>query len=800
MPLPAFDAPFWLGMRPLTDSRRPFLPEESVFFAIRGERHNGHDFIPMLFERGVRKFVVEEPVGCVLPGAELHQVESSVGALQGWAAHHRRQFAYPVVGITGSNGKTIVKEWMSQMLAGHFALVKSPKSWNSQLGVPLSVLEMRPEYNLALFEAGISQMGEMERLAEMLRPDWGIFTNIGTAHDEGFPDRQTKIREKLRLFAHCSRLLLCADHRLLMAEAKAAQLPVFSWGKAEEADLRLVQSQPLGQQGLACTFATKEGAWTLNLPFRDEASVENAGHCIAAWYWLGLPMTDLQERLAHLRNLPMRMELKAGIADCTLIDDSYSNDLVGLQASLAFLSQQAGNKPKTVILSDVAGAEAADYGRIATELQAAGVSRLIGIGSLMQQQARQFAHIPRCAFLADVPQFLAQWPGFQREAILLKGARQFALERLMPYLTAQIHGTTLEIDLTALAHNLNHFRARLGRQVKLMVMVKALAYGSGSTETARILSHHRVDYLAVAYTSEGIALRQQGIHLPIMVLNAASANFPQLVSHRLDPEVYSLRQCEQLVAFLRDTNAQLTAHLKIETGMNRLGFREADLAALIALLQACPHLRVGSIFTHLAVADDPAEQAFTQQQLERYERMYDRLAKALGYHPLRHALNTAGIQRFPQAQMDMVRLGIGLYGVSPKPEDQAQLLQVGRLKASISQIHTVSPGDTIGYGRLGKVTRPGRSATVTIGYADGYDRRFGQGVGQMLVNGQLCPTWGSVCMDMTMIDVTNAKCQEGDSVLVYGQGWIKAAQSIGTIPYELLTNVSERVKRVFFED
>lgn len=772
----------------LHDSRQLTSPGETLFFAIRGPHHDGHRYLPELYQRGVREFVVEEDVDAArYPEAKIWRVENSVRAMQELAAAHRATFGVPVVGITGSNGKTIVKEWLAQLLAPDFVICRSPKSYNSQIGVPLSVWQLNDTHTLGIFEAGVSVPGEMANLERVIQPTIGIFTNIGSAHDEGFESRRQKIREKLELFRNVRTLVYCADYEEITAE-----LPGYL-----RADCEVLAWKP-------------DAVWnglTKKLEI-DAATTENLGHCITLLRYLGTPDAEINRRLATLRPVTMRLELKEALNGCTLIDDSYNNDLVGLGMALNFLANQHQRPHRVAILSDVLQSgvpEAELYGRIAQLLKDKGVNQLIAIGEAFGRNQMAFA-LP-AKFYASTEEFLARFrpSDFQQSVVLVKGARPFQFEKITARLTARTHGTVLEINLDAISHNLNYFREKLGADTKIMVMVKAFAYGSGSAEVANLLQFHRVDYLAVAYADEGVALRQAGVRTPIMVMNPSAATFSQLLEFNLEPEIYSpkiLRDWLDFQSSVVGRQSSVAIHVKLDTGMHRLGFEEADLDGLIQTLLENPYLRVASVFSHLAAADDRAFDDFTREQVQRFARLADRLETTLGYPPLRHLLNSAGIARFPDARMGMVRLGIGLYGVAVRPEDQANLRTVGTLRTVISQLKTVPPGETVGYGRRGEIQRETRVATIAIGYADGYDRGFSRGVGKVRVNGTLCPVLGNVCMDMTMIDVTDAEAAEGDEVVVFGENPTirDLADWIGTIPYEILTGVSERVRRVFFRE
>jgi len=839
----------------LLDSRRVGPPVGALFFALRGPSHDGHRYLPELYAQGVRLFIVEENAGLpgglsAYPGAGLIAVASPLAALQALAAAHRAEFAGPVLAVTGSNGKTIVKEWLAQLLSPDEDICRSPRSYNSQVGVPLSVWELNPaRHTLGIFEAGISEVGEMARLARIIQPTGGIFTTLGTAHDAGFASAEAKLLEKLQLFEgpRLQRLFYCHDHALVREGVARRQLPGFSWTRqpGQPADIRFaLDHSTSGSTSWRAHYPATGLEAVFTLPFADEPSIENALHCLAVLLHRQLEPAEIQRRLARLHPVAMRLEMKLGRHDSYLLDDTYNNDLAGLALALNALGRQSRPGRRTLILSDVlesglAGPEL--YARVAALLPAAGVTRLIGIGEEIANQLKikneelksdtGEALLAASGFFIFNSSFLIQlFPtteaflaaldpaDFARETILIKGARRFGFERIVAALQAQQHGTVLEVNLDALGHNLQHYRRQLQPGTKLMVMVKAFAYGAGSYEVASLLEFQRADYLAVAYADEGVALREAGISLPIMVMNPAPDSFDTLRRYRLEPEIYSFELlADYLAAFSPKTadhssatpslspSAAPPVHLKLDTGMRRLGFDEADLPVLMALLQRhAGHLSVVSLMTHLAAADEPGHDDFTRTQLAAFRRMAAAVEAVLGHSVLKHALNSAGILRFPEAHFDMVRLGIGLYGVDASGRDTNALRPVSQLRTTISQIKTLPAGHTVGYGRRGTaVDAERRIATLAIGYADGYDRRFGNGAGTVLIHGQPAPLVGSVCMDMCMVDVTAiSQARAGDVALVFGEGLPlpELAGRIGTIAYELLTNVSERVKRVFVSE
>lgn len=787
-----------LGDRPIhdliMDSRKAIVGEGSVFFAVKGKHSDGHAYIDSLYKNGVRQFIVEDTIPVdIYPEANFIQVESSIDALQKITAHHRDNFSIPVIGITGSNGKTIVKEWLYQLLAKHYTIVKNPGSYNSQTGVPLSVWQMQPYHTLGIFEAGISQPGEMENLERIIKPTMGVFTTLGTAHDESFQSYGHKIEEKIKLFKHVAVLVCCADHDKLFSHLKASGIPILSWGFTPLADVKIVRHEG----GFLITW--KEQSFTIFLPFSDAASVENALHCLTILLYLGTDTDAIARGLSSLRSVPMRLELKEGVNQNQIIDDTYNNDLGGLQLSLDLLVNQNQKTKKTLILSDILQSgmnENQLTDKVAQLVNGSSVTKFIGIGKGLSKHKNKIKTDSH--FYDSTEEFLNVFNPdfFSDEIILIKGARTFEFERIVKRLQRKVHGTVMEVDLSALVYNLNYFKSKLKPTTKLMVMVKALAYGSGSVEVANVLHYHKVDYLGVAYADEGVELRKHNINTPVMVMNPTEEGFHAMITFKLEPELYSISILNAFISFLNGRTWDI--HIKIDTGMHRLGFDESDIPELIRILHTNSHIRVASIFTHLSGSDEAALDDFSRSQVNSFKKTSTLISTTIGYTPMLHVLNTSGILRFPEFQFDMVRLGVGLYGIDPTPEKH-MLKPVNTLKTLISQIRTVKEGQTIGYGRRGKAIKDMRIGTIAIGYADGYSRAFSGGVGEVLVNEKRVPVIGNVCMDMTMIDLTAIEAKEGDEVTIFGPGLSvdELAAKINTIPYEILTNTSERVKRIF---
>ena len=793
----------------LTDSRKLIHASGAVFFAIKGERHDGHTFVSEAYKKGIRYFVLEEDADFLieqLPKAGILLVKNAVGALQQIAAYHRRQFHLPFIAITGSNGKTIVKEWLSNLFSQHEQVVRSPKSYNSQIGVPLSVWQIAPSHSLGIFEAGISTSGEMQKLADILQPQTGIFTNLGTAHSEGFASQQQKAREKALLFNNCQKIIYCQDHPLVHQTLQELypEKQLLGWSRTDaNAPVYVLETPAPGSMQLKLTGAV-EGQF--EIPFKEAASVENCLHCLVCYLSLGYPAQSLPLALQNLHRLAMRLELKQGVNHSYLIDDTYNNDLAGLQVALDFMQQQKQLSSKTVILSDLLQSGIADkplYQQVALLLNNHGIGHLIGIGPAISKEQEAFSKIPDCSFFKNTEDFLQSRPEnkIRHQLILVKGARPFGFERIVQRVQQKVHGTVLEINLDALTHNLNYYRSKLRPGTKIMVMVKAFGYGSGSHEIAQLLQYQKVDYLAVAYTDEGVGLRQAGIDLPIMVMSPSPESFDKLVEYHLEPEIYSLSFLKELLLWLKAQGKHLQAHLKLDTGMHRLGLEEEDLPETHLLLQENgQHLQLSGIFSHLAGADSIDFNEFSHQQARLFQKLTQQICQGLSQPPLRHLVNSAGILRFPEYHFDMVRLGIGLYGAEVNRQEQDALQPVSTLKTTISQIKKVKKGESVGYSRSELASKDLKIATIAIGYADGYDRRFSNGNGMVLIKSQLAPVVGRVCMDMCMVDITCIEAEEGDEVIIFGpeRPITLLSDSIGTIPYEILTSVGERVKRVFY--
>ncbi len=791
------------------DSRNIKSNNTCLFFAIIGARNNGHQFIQQLYDQGIRNFVVSD-AHCYqnhYTNCNFLLVKDTLLSLQLLAQKHREQFKVPVIGITGSNGKTIVKEWLFQLLKDDYSIVRSPKSYNSQVGVPLSVLQMNEGNTLGIFEAGISLPNEMRHIAAVIQPDIGIFTNIGEAHAENFVDVSQKIEEKLKLFQHTKNIIYCKDYESLHTGIKKSNIAqhsnLFTWSKKNSADLLIVKVEKAKLE-TEIQGIYKNDFIKIVIPFSDDASIENAIHCWCVMLFLGIHQDVIGSRMHYLSPVAMRLELKQGINGCSIINDSYNSDIGSLAIALDFLNQQNQHASKTVILSDILQSGIDDeklYAGVAAMCKAKGISKFIGIGEGLSNNQHQFD----CSkeFYATTEEFLkhASAGMFKDETILIKGARAYRFEQISKMLQQKAHQTVLEVNLSALVHNINLYRSQLRHNTKIMAMVKAFSYGSGSFEIANVLQYNRVDYLAVAYADEGIELRKAGITLPIMVMSPEMQSFDNMVKYNLEPEIYSFHILKEFTDAIKHLNRErIAVHIKLDTGMHRLGFEENDINELCVRLKNAPAVVVKSVFSHLVASDESEHDEFTKKQISSYKMMCSMLENHLGYPFLKHILNSAGAMRFRDEQLDMVRLGIGMHGFSSA--SGLGFIPTVQLKTVISQIKQVAAGDTVGYSRKGKVTRNSRIATVPIGYADGYTRKLGNGIGSMLINGKQAPTIGNICMDMTMLDITDIDAEEGDEVIVFGEGQpiSEVAKAAGTIAYEVLTNMSSRIKRVYYQE
>lgn len=786
------------------DSRTMVFPAESLFFALGGTRKDGHAYIGDAYELGCRAFVVcQEGLENAYPEASFLVVADVVAALQAIALHHRQRFDLPVIALTGSNGKTWVKEWLFAICQDHFSVVRSPGSFNSQIGVPLSLWQIEEAHTLALIEAGISRRGEMKGLASLISPDMGIFTWIGDAHQEGFSSREEKIREKLDLFEGVSTIFYCADQQEVAPaiETRFAGRELVTWSMDGNADLVCSGVRVEGGSAfLTCRYRGQEADYMI--PFSDEISVQNSLHCALAAHYLGIPKEVIKRRMTALQPMHMRMEIVEALHNCILINDAYSLDMASLGLALRKLDVVDRKRRKTIIISDLPVQDGEAYQRMGRLIDSYRPYRVLGIGQEIGRIGQDLSQGVEFSVYSDTAAFREALPGisFDDEIILLKGARRFRFEHIAQYLTEKNHTVSLHIDFNAMLHNLQYFSRHIPPGVKVMAVIKASAYGSGSSEIARFLEFFRLDYLAVALIDEGIELRKAGIAMPILVLNPDSNELDDLFTYALEPEVYSFRILKQIGQKARQRNQLIRVHLKINTGMNRLGFDMDEVPALIAALaDHAGHIEVASVFSHLSSSDMPDEDGFTFGQVEQFERAYDALASTLPVRPVRHLLNSSGILRFPESAYEMVRIGIGLYGVGMGPHNK-HLVPVHALRTRVVQVRAIDAGASVGYSRAFRTGRPMRLATLNLGYADGLPRNISNGKYSFTIRGKEAPVVGNVCMDLVMCDVTHIPdAAEGDEAWVFHQGKSceLLAEAAGTIPYEVLARIAPRVKRIF---
>lgn len=795
----------------LIDSRQLTEPEHTIFIALVSQRNDGHHYILSLYQRGVKTFIVNHIPSNVntIDDVCFILVGNTLQALQKLAAWHRKQYHIPVVGITGSNGKTMVKEWLYQLLKDDYTICRSPKSYNSQIGVPLSVWQLNQYHTLGIFEAGISEAGEMAALNAIILPTLGVLTSLGTAHDEGFSDRGQKFLEKLRLFQGCQQIIVNA---LSFKEEDVDALrnrPVFLISTQEGASLQVIQTTTQNHQ---TTVKAKysQRIIAITIPFTDSASVENAVTCWAVLLQQSILQDEIEKRMLLLQPVAMRLELKLGNNNCVLINDFYNSDINALEIALHYQNQQNRGGKKIVILSDIEQSGQTTqrlYTDVAKLMRQFKIDVLIGIGHDISSQQKLFSASDY--FFETTESFIAasksnRYLQFRDALILLKGARHFEFENISKLFQQKSHDTVLEINLNRLIHNINFYRSQLDKKTKLMCMVKATGYGSGSSEIAFTLQHHHVDYLAVAYTDEGVDLRKAGIHLPIMVMSPEESSYDDMIDYRLEPEIFSFKIAQEFLQALQSkaVSGSYPVHIKLDTGMHRLGFEEDQLPELCALLKKETSFKVKSIFSHLVASDDKQFDEFTNQQMALFENMSSHIETAIGYHTIKHICNSGAITRFKWAHYNMVRLGIGMYGVSFNNIEKQHLQNINTLKTRISQLKPLEVGETVGYSRKGVAHKKMMIATIPIGYADGFSRKLGNGNFSVMVHGTPCKTVGNICMDMCMIDVTEIACKEGDEVIVFetSEQLLQLSLAMQTIPYEVLTGISARVKRVYVHE
>ena len=790
----------------LTDSRSLCFPEETLFFALKTQRNDGHRYIQDLYNRGVRQFVVEqvpEHYDDLYPEANFLRVPHTLAALQRLAERHRDEFSIPIVGITGSNGKTMVKEWLYQLLLPSQRIVRSPRSYNSQIGVPLSVWLLNEQTEVGIFEAGISQPGEMMALRDIIQPTIGVLTTLGAAHQENFRSMEEKCMEKLELMHDTEAMVYCSDNDIVSRCIRRMNYKgeKISWSMCDEQATLFVKS--VENSRITYIWQGEENNFTI--PFIDEASIENSITCAAVALRLGLTPSELADRMPLLEPVAMRLEVKEGQRGCILINDSYNSDINSLDIALDFMSRREAKK-KTLVISDIfqTGVSSAElYSQVSDLATKRGITKFIGIGPELTAQADKI-QIADKQFFADVNHFLSSdvFATMRDEMILLKGARQFGFDQITEQLEQKVHETILEVNLNAVVENLNYYRSFMKPETKMVCMIKADAYGAGAVEIAKTLQDHRVDYLAVAVADEGVTLRKAGITANIMIMNPEMTAFKTMFDYDLEPEVYSFRLLDALIKAARKEGITgWPVHIKFDTGMHRLGFDpEQDIDELIDRLKHQQAVIPRSVFSHFVGSDSDDFDNFSRLQFERFTTGSKKLQAAFSHKILRHMDNSAGIEHFPDRQMDMCRLGLGLYGVDPR--DNRILNTVSTLKTTILQMRSVPKSETVGYSRKGKLNRDSVIAAIPIGYADGLNRHLGNRHCYCLVNGQKAEYVGNICMDVALIDVTDIPCKEGDQVEIFGEHLPVTVLSdvLDTIPYEVLTGISNRVKRVYFQD
>ena len=783
------------------DSRSLQNGNATLFFCLKGQNNDAHSYIKSLIEKGVQHFVVEYIPENVDGKAHFCVVENTTNALQNLAKAYKKQFQIETIGITGSNGKTIVKEWLNFLLSPDFSVVRSPKSFNSQVGVPLSIFGINENHTLGIFEAGISLKGEMQKLAEIIQPNIGIFTHLGNAHQEGFTTVEEKIIEKCQLFTNSEIVILEKNDWI----EKHIQVTTFTWSFEDPKANVFILSKVKNNLKTTLEIQFENETFKISLPFTDDISIENAITCVSTLLYLKTDIAIIKERISKLYNIEIRLQAKKGINNCLLIDDSFSSDYQSLKIALDFLEQQKLHQKKTIILSDIfqSGLNVKElYSNVIKLLQQNNISQIITIGEVI---GNYFQDIPHVISFANTNAFLQQFntDSFNNETILIKGARSFNFDEIVVLLEEKVHETVLEINLDALTSNYNFYKHKLENKTKIMVMVKAFGYGNGGYEIAKQLEHLKVAYLGVAFADEGIALRKAGITTPIMVLNPEISSYNAMIAYNLEPEIYSLSGLTSFIELAKEKNSNAyPIHIKIDTGMHRLGFEKNNISELITLLQYNNFVKVTSIFSHLATSDDLNFAAFTLHQIQLFDTISKQISTELNIQPIRHILNTSGIFNYPEYQYEMVRLGIGIYGVGNSKEEQGSLENVSTLKSIISQIRTVEPNESIGYSRKFMVKKEMRIATIPIGYADGIRRAWGNEKGFVSINNQKATILGNVCMDMLMVDVTHINCKERDEVTIFGENphVNEIASVCQTIPYEILTSISQRVKRIFYKN
>lgn len=774
----------------ITDSRSPLSGPNSLFIAIKGINRDGHEFIKSAYNNGIRNFLVEKNQTNLFPEANFIEVENTLSALQKWAEKHRNKFNIPVIAVTGSNGKTIVKEWLYYFLSAKFNIIRSPKSYNSQLGVPLSLLMINNEHELAIIEAGVSHPGEMTKLKKIINPTHSLLTNIGTAHLENFISKEELEKEKL---------ILLKDSKSF-GPSKIFQ-NIDSLAENNQVEFLNVLDFQKNNYGQQINYKWNGKNYHLTIPHSDITAAQNVSSCVNLILHFGLSPKKINELSLTLPSIALRLQKRKGIKNSLIIDDTYNSDLASIEIALQFLENEKENKKTVVILSDISqdlSNSTKTYQKIASWISEIKIDLFIGIGESISKHSYFFKN---AKFFPSTADFLnaSEKLNIENKAILLKGSRPFKFEKIANIFEEKSHETVLSINLKNLYENFTHYKKVISNNTKILCMIKAAGYGAGIIETAKKLSSLAVDYLGVAYTDEGVSIRDNGIQTPILVMNSEQNSFGSLINHNLTPSIYSLKQLDRFICTLIDLNITgYPIHLKFDTGMNRLGFKTDNIEELISVILSQPEIRVEGVFSHLASSDNPSDDDFSNSQFIAFEKITKKMESALGYSLIKHMLNTAGIERFNNKHYDMVRLGLGIYGISKNKSTLAVL----SLKTKISQIKKINKGDSVGYGTMHKVDQPTKIGIIPIGYADGFSRAFSNLKGSVYINGANVPVIGSVCMDMTMIDITNVSVKEGDSVEIFGNNRLitQMAEDINTIPYEILTSISERVVRVYLDE
>lgn len=784
------------------DSRTIFQPQQGIFFALNDLSLR---YLSEVYKKGIRYFVVEK-LENLEEDAVYIVVDSATKALQAWAKHHRNSYDLPVVGITGSNGKTIVKEWLHQLLWEDISIVRSPKSYNSQIGVPLSVLQIQENHDLGIFEAGISQKGEMMILEEIIQPKIGVLTHIGAAHLENFNSKDELIQEKLQLFAHCEKIVLnSGKENIINCLPKEFKGEILYFGEKQSDIVQLVCTEEI-PNGKAIEIRWNSQNYRFQIPFHDQASVENILTVLTTVAALELNLEKYLLATQNLLPIEMRLEIKEAVRDSILINDTFNSDLHSVKVALDVLAQQPLQR-KSLILTDVLQSNRnldELYQKVSDLVNQYPINDLVLIGNQITNYKNLFKADARTFSTTDEFMKTLSVQNVHNEAILLKGARPFQLEKISAFLEKKSHDTVLEINLQALVENVKFFKNKLKPETKMMAMIKANSYGTGSFEIAQTLEHQKIDYLGAAFADEGVELRKAGITTPIMVMNPEQSSYSSIIDFKLEPEIYSLRVLKLFAQTLKEKSITepYPIHIKIDSGMNRLGFRPEKTEELIEELKKEKSVKVQSIFTHLATADMPEEKEYVYHQFKLFDEAYEKISTQLNIKPIKHAINSPGIIHYPEHQYDMVRLGIGMYGISDDEKVQKQLKNVVTFKTVISRISEIQPGETVSYGRRFKASEKTKIATLPVGYADGIRRSLGYGTGCVSIHGKLAPIVGTVCMDMLMVDVTHVPCEEGDPVIIFGENpsLMDLADKMGTIPYEVLTSISSRVKRVYYRE